>query len=221
MGDPKKIRKKYKTPMHPWQKSRIDEEKIILKEYGIKNKKEIWKMQSKLRDFSDRAKRLIADKGPQAEKEKKEMFAKLSSLGLLSPEAGLDDILGLHLRDILERRLQTLVYKKNLAKTMNQARQFIVHGHIKVGDRVVSSPSYVVTVKEEGMISFIERSKLNDPEHPERIIQSESQARKKSNKAESAEKEKGEAKAKPAKKEEKKEPEKSPEKKPETEGKKE
>ena len=40
MGDPRKLRKKYYPPSHPWQKIRIDEEKILMKDYGFKNKKE-------------------------------------------------------------------------------------------------------------------------------------------------------------------------------------
>lgn len=183
MGDPRKIRKKYQTPRHPWQKARIEEEGAILKEYGTKNKKEIWKMQSILRDFSDRAKRLIAAKTPQAEKERKEMLSKLQSMGLVSAEAGLDDVLGLTLRNILERRLETLIYKKSLARSMKQARQFIVHGHVMVGDRKVNSPSYLVSVREEGLIRFAAKSTLNDPEHPERVIISESNAKKKAKKA--------------------------------------
>ena len=38
MGDPKKIRKKYSTPKHPWEGARIEEEKKLLKDYGIKKK---------------------------------------------------------------------------------------------------------------------------------------------------------------------------------------
>ena len=50
MGDPKKQRKKYETPLHPWQGERILAEKKIMEEYGLKNKKEIWKMNSMLRN---------------------------------------------------------------------------------------------------------------------------------------------------------------------------
>lgn len=183
MGDPKKIRKKYQKPGHPWQKARIESEKIITKEYGTKNKREIWKMESTLRAFSNRAKRLIVAKTAQAEIEKKQMIAKLQALGLVPPEAGLDNVLDLTLRDIMERRLQTLIYKKSLAKTVNQARQFIIHGHVIVGDRKITSPSYIVSLKEEGMIGFSKGSLLSDPEHPARIIQSESEAKKKTKKA--------------------------------------
>ena len=41
MGSPKKQRKKYSKPSHPWQKARIEEEKALKKEYSFKNKKEL------------------------------------------------------------------------------------------------------------------------------------------------------------------------------------
>ena len=56
MGHPKKTRKKYKTPSHPWQKDRLEEEKILTKEYGLKNKKELWKGDSHLRKVKRQAK---------------------------------------------------------------------------------------------------------------------------------------------------------------------
>ena len=41
MGNPKRHRKKYSTPAHPWQRARIEEERELSKEYGFKNKKEM------------------------------------------------------------------------------------------------------------------------------------------------------------------------------------
>jgi ribosomal protein S4 len=73
------------------------------------------------------------------------------------------------LRDVLERRLQTQVYKKNLANSVQQARQFITHEHICIGSRVVTSPSYLVPLSEETQIKFRLSSSISDPEHPERV----------------------------------------------------
>ncbi|MFC1754005.1 30S ribosomal protein S4 [Thermoproteota archaeon] len=173
MGDPKKTRKKYETPRHPWNKDRIEEEKILLREYGIRNKKEIHKMRSILRKFKDQAKKLIALKTAQGEKEKQQMFAKLNKLGLLQESTSLDPVLDLALRDVLERRLQTQVYKKNLAKSVNQARQFITHGHINIGSKRVTSPSYILSTQEEIGLNFSPGSKLNDLDHPERFVEEE------------------------------------------------
>jgi small subunit ribosomal protein S4 len=170
MGDPRKHRRKYSKPSHPWQKERIGEEKDIMKEYGLKNKKELWKMESKLKKLSQQAKKLIAEKGEQAEKEKAQLLSKLTTHGLLPGEADLTAVLGITLKDVLNRRLQTIIYKKNLAKSMKQARQFITHRHITVKGRKVTNPSYLVTQAEEETIIFSPFSKLSSSEHPEKVV---------------------------------------------------
>lgn len=168
MGDPKKVRKKYSTPIHPWQKLRIEDEKQLIEEYGLKNKKEIWKITSKVKGFSRQAKSLIARTTPQGEKERTQLIQRLNRLGLLSGEANLDDVLGLEVKDLMERRLQTMVYRKGLAKSPKQARQFIVHQHIMVDGKKITMPNYLVKMGEEHTISFAPNSQLTDPEHPER-----------------------------------------------------
>lgn len=202
MGDPKKQRKKYSKPGHPWQLTRIEEEKALYKEYGFKNKKEIWKHVSFLRGATGQAKKLVTLSGEQADKERALLLDRLKRYGLLSQDAALDAILSISLRDVLERRLQTIVYKKSLANSVNQARQFITHEHIRVGDTVITSPSYLVPLKEETMISFRENSSLQDPEHPERAaarVSKDKAAREGMVDKEDAEKPKKPAK-KPAKK---------------------
>lgn len=169
MGSIKKQRKKYSTPLHPWQAARIEEEKKIFNEYGLKNKKEIWRIDSLLRKFRSQAKKLIASTTEQSRKEEKLLIEKLFRLGLLSKDSRLDDILGLNIKALLERRLQTLVYRKDLARTMNQSRQFIIHGHVLVDNKKISVPSYLVKREEENKLSFISNSSLFNPEHPERI----------------------------------------------------
>jgi len=170
MGAPKKQRKKYSTALNPWQKTRIEEEIILLKEYGLKNKREIYKMRSILKGFADQSKNLIASKTKQAEKERIALLNKLSNLGLITKTGNVDDVLDLSLNDIMDRRLQTLVYKKAMARSIKQARQFIVHEHIVLGNKIITVPSYLVPVEEENLISFIANSKLDDSEHPERKV---------------------------------------------------
>ncbi len=169
MGDPKKHRKKYSGPQHPWEKTRIDEEKQLMQEYGFRNKTEIWKMNAFLRKATAQAKTLITLSGPQADKERDLLLQRLKRYNLLSTDAELDAILSISLRDLLERRLQTLVYKKNLANSTKQARQFITHRHITIGGKTVTSPSYLVSISEESLIDFKENSSLSDEEHPERM----------------------------------------------------
>lgn len=177
MGDPKKTRKKYQTPSHPWQKGRIEEEKELAREYGTKSKTELWKMNSKLRGFLRMAKHLIALRTAQAEKEKAQLIARLAKLGLIPDNASLDDILDLKIKNILERRLQTLLVRKGFARTMSQARQYITHHHVTIGPKKVTSPSHLVTVKEEGLIAFYSGSGLASMDHPERFDPDEERKR--------------------------------------------
>lgn len=171
MGDPRKFRSVVKGPRHPWQKERIESERKVLKEYGLKNKREIWQMDSLLKKFRDQAKSLIAAQGVQAELEKQQLMSRLARLGLISVSARLDDILDLSLQSIMERRLQSVLVRKGLAKSMNQARQFITHTHVIVGERVISRPSYLVAVAEEGAIKFHMQSTLANPDHPVRVVE--------------------------------------------------
>ena len=195
MGSPKKQRKKFSKPAHPWQKERILAEKELLKEYGLNRKYEIWKMNSILKNFTRHAKNLTATKKPHVEEEKIQFLTKPSSLGLIGKDKKIEDVLSLTLKDIMERRLQTLVCRKNIASNLKQSRQFIVHEHISIGDKTVTSPSYLVPLNEEGSIQFAQNSVFSNPNHPGRIVANE---KKKSEKA----KEKDESKVDEAKKKE-------------------
>lgn len=168
MGDPKKLRKKYQTPFHPWNKGVIEEEKVLVKEFGLGKKKEILIAKSFLKKYKNIAKRLIAQKTEQGEKEKEQILGKLHRLGLLTMGAELDQILNLDVKDVLNRRLQSLVAQRGLARTVKQARQFITHRHILIGDKEITSPSYLLTLEEESQLSFKPKSNLADEEHPER-----------------------------------------------------
>jgi len=170
MGAPRKQRRKYETPTHPWQEDRIEKEKEILRIYGLKNKKEIWKMDSTLRRFKRQVKSLVTKESEQAKKEEKQLLDKLIKLGLIGKDAKLEDVLGLETKSILDRRLQSMVLKKGLANSVKQARQFITHGHILIGDKKISAPSYLVLKNEEDKIKFSQSSTLASTEHPERAI---------------------------------------------------
>lgn len=172
MGDPKFSRRKYERPSHPWEGERIKAENELVKKYGLKNKKELWRAQSVLRRFRQRARELQAkvrygDK--QAGKEREELMGRLGRLGLLPTEgAALDDVLALDVEAVLSRRLQTLAFVKGLAFTPHQARQFIVHGHVAIGARRVTVPGYLVTRTEEGGIVYDPRSPISHDLHPAR-----------------------------------------------------
>ncbi len=172
MGDPRFNRKKYETPKHPWEADRIKEEWELQKKYGLKNKREIWKAKSMLRNFRAQARYLQAKLrygDEQAERQQKQLFGRLIRLGILNEDgATLDAVLSLGVEDILRRRLQTVVYLKGLARTPQQARQFIVHGHISINGRRVTVPGYLVRREEEPNVDYYEHSPLSDDLHPMR-----------------------------------------------------
>ena len=171
MGKPKFSRKKYETPSHPWQEDRIKLENELIRKYGLKNKREVWKTQTKLRKYRSQARELLAKVATgdaQSKKESEQLLIHLNRLNVLPPNSTLDDVLTLDTESILSRRLQTLAYLKGLANTSNQARQLISHGHIAIGDRRVTVPGYIVTKDEEGEIGYTSDSPLNDVMHPAR-----------------------------------------------------
>jgi len=214
MGAPKRPKKKYKTPAHPWQRERIEQEKVLLKEYGLKNKKEIWRVDSLLGRFKQQAKNLIARTDAQSKIEEKQLVDKLTKLNLVTQSAKMDDILGLDIKNVMGRRLQTQVFSKGFAKSIKQARQFITHGHIFVGDKKVTIPSYLVKLDEEAKIVFDDSSNLSSPEHPERIIVQKKEKKKVVKRIKSKPGART-RKAKPEKKDKKKKDKKKEDKKPE------
>lgn len=177
MGDPKFPRRSYNTPSHPWQGERIKEEAAVCKEYGLKNKKELWKAKTQVRDLRKQSRDLqarIRTGEEQAKMETKNLLASCARVGLLPMEgATLDDVLGLQTRSMLERRLQTIVMRKGYAITPGQARQFIIHGHVAIDDRKVTIPGYIVTRGEEDKITLNPRSPIANDTHPLRISQKE------------------------------------------------
>lgn len=171
MGKPKFSRKKYVTPSHPWQEDRIKAENELIKKYGLKNKREIWKAQTRLRNYRGQARELeakILTGDVQSKKERDQLLIHLNRMNILPPKSTLDDVLALETEAVLSRRLQTLTYLKGFASTPNQARQLISHGHIAIGNNRVTVPGYIVTKEEEGEIGYIHDSPLNDMMHPAR-----------------------------------------------------
>jgi small subunit ribosomal protein S4 len=147
----RRIRKKFKRPRKPWDSKRISDEKALMKAYGLRAKRELWRTQEILRQFRRRARDLIAVEDPEKQKI---LIDRLVKLGILSREAELDDVLALEITNILDRRLQTLVSRRTPAKSPLHARQLITHGHVFLGDRRTKFPSYIVPSEEEGKIKI-------------------------------------------------------------------
>jgi len=155
----KKEHKSYSKPKKPFEKSRIDEEALIKKEYGLKNKKEIWKADAKIKSMREMAKGLISAE----ESEQKLLFGRLKKIGIEVNSIG--DVLGLTKKDYLDRRLQTIVLKKKISTTVKGARQLIVHKKILVDGKVVNSPSFIVSVNlENKIVTLPKKAKIKKEE---------------------------------------------------------
>jgi len=173
MGYPGKNKKSYNTPKHPWQASRIEPEVELVKRYGLRNKREVWKAHSELKKYRELARKLLAEstKGKvegHVKTDIENIINRLKRYGLLKTDAVLDDILSLDVNNFLERRLQTQVHKQGLANTPKQARQFIVHGHIAVAGRKITIPGYHVQSNEELSLGYYVNSELSKESHPSR-----------------------------------------------------
>ncbi len=163
MGDPRRLKKKFRKPKHPFQKERILEELEFLGKYGLRNKREYWKARTILADWRNLARqsrRLTREKAIEVQQD---LIRKLNKLGIIGAEAEFEDVLLLTVEDVLKRRLQTLVFEKGLASTPHQARQYIVHGHIQILGKKINAPSYLVKLKEEDFIDFTPNSPLSKP----------------------------------------------------------
>jgi small subunit ribosomal protein S4 len=177
VGDPKFLRRLYDTPKHPWEASRMEEERKLLDRYGLKNKRELWKAQSILRGIRQQARELQAKLragGPQARRETDQLLGRLARLGVLpvgSPT--LDDVLALTTEDILRRRLQWIAFTRGLAPTVKGARKWIVQGHFAIGDHRVTRPGYLVPFADEARLAYSPTSPLANDDHAVRVLMRE------------------------------------------------
>merc|ERR1712159_40235 len=91
------------------------------------------------------------------------LLRRMIRLGLLlETEKKLDYVLGLTTAKIMERRLQTKVFKLGLAKSIHHARVLIRQRHIRVGKQICDIPSFLVRVDSEKHIDFAITSPLGD-----------------------------------------------------------
>ena len=77
---------------------------------------------------------------------------------------------GENLIGLLERRLDTVVYRAKFVATMFAARQFINHGHVKVNGRRVNISSYKLKVGDldrgQGILQATRRGAGSQPASP-------------------------------------------------------
>lgn len=150
----KRKHKLYSRPKKSFDKQRIEEELKIKEEFGLKNKKEIWKTLAKVKLIREKAKKLIKS----SPEEQKAFFERLKKDGF--NVSSIADALAVSMNDYLEKRLQTVVFRKGLAPTIKSARQKIVHKKVLVDGRSINSPSYLVPT------SLIDKITLKKSEKP-------------------------------------------------------
>ena len=155
MGDPRKARKQYSRPRSPWRADQLAQELYLLGTFGLRNKRELWKAETRLSSVRKQARVLLAATQAVRLREEKKLLDSLRRRGLIGEAATLDDILSLTVEDVLQRRLQSMVFKKGMALSPLHSRQLIVHGHVSIGGRVVTVPGYEVEGQEESGIAVV------------------------------------------------------------------
>ena len=162
MGDPKTPRRIWKKPKRPLNYDLMMDELKTLGTFGLKTKRELWKTQTELSRVRFQARSILALRQEEREIKEPILIQSLSKIGLVDQNSTLDDVLNLQVTDLLSRRLQTMAQSRLYFKTPYQARQAIVHGHIMIGDSVVTIPSYIVKTEEEAKIHLIPESRFNE-----------------------------------------------------------
>ncbi len=158
MGSPKRKRKKYDRPSAMWNKQRIEEEHKLRDDYGLKNLGELWKATSEIRRIRRHIREVLS--GNLGDAVGRDVVARLARQGIVGEGATFDDILVIKPATLLERRLQTIVYRKGMAKTLKQSRQLIAHGFIAINGKRVKSPGYIVKKGDEGALSYYKPIKI-------------------------------------------------------------
>ncbi|KAB5534478.1 hypothetical protein DKX38_017564 [Salix brachista] len=174
--------KTFKKPRRPYEKERLDAELKLVGEYGLRAKRELWRVQYALSRIRNAARMLLTldEKNSRRIFEGEALLRRMNRYGLLEESQNkLDYVLALTVENFLERRLQTLVFKAGMAKSIHHARVLIKQRHIscssslvvycvngvlcsslvavsvdEVGRQVVNIPSFMVRVDSQKHIDF-------------------------------------------------------------------
>lgn len=162
MGDPKRTRKKYERSKIMWDRDRISKEHALKEKFGLRNLRELWKVTTEVSRIRRNAREVLS--GRSGEAVGKSIVGRLSRYSIVPSDSKVDDLLGITPEAILSRRLQSVVLKNGLARTMKQSRQLVTHGFISINGRKVKSPGYMVTSSEETKIGYYKPIDLTPPE---------------------------------------------------------
>merc|ERR1711871_958820 len=146
-----------KRPRRSYDKERLDAELKLIGTYGLKNKREIWRIGLVLSKVRAVARQLLTleERDPQRVFQGQALMRRMIRYGILDEDKQrLDYVLALKIEDFMERRLQTLVFKRGLAKSIHHARALIRQKHIRVGRQIVDIPSFMVRVESQPHIEF-------------------------------------------------------------------
>lgn len=149
--------KTFKKPRRPFEKERLDAELKIVGQYGLRNKRELWRVQYALSKIRNNVRTTLTrdEKDPKRIFEGQAIMRRMQRYGLLDEtQTKLDFVLAMSANDFLERRLQTLVFKQGLAKSIHHARVLIKQKHIRVGKQIVDVPSFMVRLDSQKHIDF-------------------------------------------------------------------
>merc|ERR1711924_573289 len=149
-----------KPPRRPFEE-RLDAELKLIGQYGLKNRREIWRVRLALAKIRATARTLLTkdDKDPVRIFEGQALMRRMIRYGILDEDKQrLDYVLSLKIEQFMERRLQTLVFERGLAKSIHHARVLIRQRHIRVGRQIVNVPSFMVRVESQPHIEFANNS---------------------------------------------------------------
>eukprot|EP01130_Rhizamoeba_saxonica_P013934 TRINITY_DN5_c0_g1_i1.p1 TRINITY_DN5_c0_g1~~TRINITY_DN5_c0_g1_i1.p1 ORF type:complete len:193 (+),score=55.62 TRINITY_DN5_c0_g1_i1:74-652(+) len=139
-------------PRRPFERERLKQEMMLIGEFGLKNKREVWRVRLVLAKIRKSARVLLTLPEDDTRRifEGDALLKRLHQYGIL-PETknSLDHVLRLKIEDFMERRLQVQVVRKGIASTVHQSRVMIRGRHIRVGAQMVDVPSFMVRVESE------------------------------------------------------------------------
>ena len=151
-----------KNPKRPYEKERLDSELLLIGEFGLKNKREVWRVQYILTRIRRAARDLLTleENDPRRIFEGKALINRMMRIGVLTKEQNqLDYVLGLTTKQFLERRLQTIVRNDRNAQSIHQARTLIFQKKIALSKglrrQIINIPSFIVRVENQGNITKI------------------------------------------------------------------